>query len=78
MQSHSNQNLSPRPNYWGRYENDRPISLGALHLCPATNLAQVGDVAMFLRPMEFRLLHFFMNHPDKVHTRAQLLEQVWG
>ena len=29
-------------------------------------------------PTEFRLLHFFMTHPERVHTRAQLLDQVWG
>ena len=27
---------------------------------------------------EFRLLHFFMTHPERVHTRTQLLDQVWG
>ena len=29
-------------------------------------------------PTEFRLLHFFMTHPDRVYTRTQLLDQVWG
>ena len=29
-------------------------------------------------PSEFRLLHFFMTHTERVHTRAQLLDQVWG
>ncbi|MBA4382933.1 MAG: hypothetical protein C0406_10245 [Sideroxydans sp.] len=78
MQLHTNQNQNTRPNYWGRYESQQTVSLGALHLSPATNLAQVGDVAVFLRPLEFRLLHFFMTHPNKVYTREQLLEQVWG
>ncbi|MCA3921019.1 winged helix-turn-helix domain-containing protein, partial [Burkholderia sp.] len=27
---------------------------------------------------EFRLLHFFMKHPERVHSRTQLLDQVWG
>ena len=31
-----------------------------------------------LGPTEFRLLHFFMTHPERVYTRAQLLDQVWG
>ena len=31
-----------------------------------------------LGPTEFRLLHFFMTHPERVHSRAQLLDQVWG
>jgi two-component system phosphate regulon response regulator PhoB len=78
MQLHTNQTQSTRSNYWGRYESNLPVSLGALHITPVSNLAQVGDVAVFLRPMEFRLLHFFMTHPNKVHTREQLLEKVWG
>lgn len=78
MQLHTNQNKNTRPNYWGRYESNQSVSLGALHISPASNLTQVGDIAVFLRPMEFRLLHFFMTHPNTVHTRKQLLEQVWG
>jgi two-component system phosphate regulon response regulator PhoB len=39
---------------------------------------KVGSVQIFLRPMEFRLLHFFMTHPDQVHTREHLLEEIWG
>lgn len=78
MQLHTNQNQITRPNYWGRYESNQPVSLGALHISPTTNVAHVSDVAVCLRPMEFRLLHFFMTHPNKVHTREQLLAQVWG
>ena len=33
---------------------------------------------MKLGPTEFRLLHFLMTHPERVHSRAQLLDQVWG
>jgi two-component system phosphate regulon response regulator PhoB len=66
------------PNYWGRHSSDQPISLGTLHLSPISNRAQVGEKQIFLRPMEFRLLHFFMTHPDAVHTREHLLEEIWG
>jgi two-component system phosphate regulon response regulator PhoB len=31
-----------------------------------------------LSPTEFRLLHFFVTHPERVHTRSQLLDKVWG
>ena len=31
-----------------------------------------------LGPTEFRLLHFFMTHPERVYSRSQLLDQVWG
>ena len=34
--------------------------------------------AVHLGPTEFRLLHFFMTHPERVHSRAQLLDHVWG
>ena len=33
---------------------------------------------MDISPTEFRLLHFFITHPERVYTRAQLLDQVWG
>src|SRR5512146_1361835 len=78
MQLHSAHKEIARPNYWGRHISDQPISLGALHLSPISNRAQVGEKQIFLRPMEFRLLHFFMTHPDAVHTREHLLEEIWG
>src|SRR2546428_3905906 len=31
-----------------------------------------------LKATEFRLLHFFMTHPDRIYSRAQLLDEVWG
>lgn len=36
------------------------------------------SVPLDLGPTEFRLLHFLMTHPERVHTRSQLLDQVWG
>ena len=36
------------------------------------------DVDLKMGPTEFRLLHFFMTHPERVHSRAQLLDKVWG
>jgi two-component system phosphate regulon response regulator PhoB len=38
----------------------------------------LNDKTIELGPTEFRLLHFFLAHPDRVYTRAQLLDQVWG
>ena len=78
MQLNTTRNAIVRPNYWGRHQSGQPVSLGALHLSPAFNRVKVGDVQIFLRPMEFRLLHFFMTHPDEVHTREHLLEEIWG
>jgi two-component system phosphate regulon response regulator PhoB len=38
----------------------------------------VDEVSLDLGPTEFRLLHFFMTHPERVHSRGQLLDKVWG
>lgn len=37
-----------------------------------------NDEEIDLSPTEFRLLHFFITHPERVYNRAQLLDQVWG
>ena len=37
-----------------------------------------GEHARAVGPTEFRLLHFLMTHPERVYSRAQLLDQVWG
>jgi len=78
MQLNSTRNVIARPDYWGNHHSDQTVMLGALHLSPASNRAKVGDVQIFLRPMEFRLLHFFMTHPNEVHSREHLLEEIWG
>ncbi len=78
MQLNSIHHPGARPNYWGRHRSVQPVAVGALHLSPRSNRADIGDVRIFLRPMEFRLLHFFMTHPDEVHSRDHLLEEIWG
>lgn len=55
-----------------------PVSMGGLVLDPATHRVSAGEQALNLGPTEFRLLHFLMTHPERVHSRAQLLDQVWG
>jgi two-component system phosphate regulon response regulator PhoB len=37
-----------------------------------------GDVPITIGPTEYRLLHFFMTHAERVYSRAQLLDHVWG
>ncbi len=58
------------------------VALGGLTLDPVTHRlwgkVAADDVAIDLGPTEFRLLHFFMTHPERVHSRTQLLDQVWG
>ncbi len=54
------------------------VELGGLRLDPATHRVSAGGETLALGPTEFRLLHFLMTHPERVHSRAQLLDQVWG
>ena len=37
-----------------------------------------GDAPVKLGPTEYRLLHFFMSNPDRVYSREQMLDRVWG
>jgi two-component system, OmpR family, phosphate regulon response regulator PhoB len=55
-----------------------PVDVGGLRLDPATHRVSAGELAISLGPTEFRLLHFLMTHPERVHSRPQLLDQVWG
>ena len=57
---------------------DSVVELGALRLDPATRRVGGGGVEVKIGPTEFRLLHFFMTHPERVHSRTQLLDRVWG
>jgi two-component system phosphate regulon response regulator PhoB len=57
---------------------DDVIELGGVRLDPATHRIKAGTAEVSLGPTEFRLLHFLMTHPERVHGRSQLLDQVWG
>lgn len=61
---------------------DDAVRVGAIVLDPATRRvladAAQGPVELKLGPTEFKLLHFLMAHPERVHSRAQLLDRVWG
>ena len=57
---------------------DTLVSLGGLSVDPATRRVMREDKEVKVGPTEFRLLHFFMTHPERVHSRAQLLDRVWG
>ena len=58
--------------------DEQPIQIGELYLDPASHRVKVTDTPLELSPTEFRLLHYFMSHTDRVFTRTQLLDQVWG
>jgi len=57
---------------------DSVVEVGALRLDPSTRRVSRDAQEVRLGPTEFRLLHFFMTHPERVHSRAQLLDRVWG
>jgi two-component system, OmpR family, phosphate regulon response regulator PhoB len=61
---------------------DEAVEVAGLMLDPATRrITRVIDGASReakVGPTEFRLLHFLMTHPERVHSRAQLLDRVWG
>ena len=61
---------------------DEAVEVGGLRLDPATRRV-TREVEGVLRevkigPTEFRLLHFLLTHPERVHSRSQLLDRVWG
>ena len=61
---------------------DEVVQIGSLRIDPVAHRVMAVDgtneVAIDLGPTEFRLLHFLMTHPERVHSRGQLLDKVWG
>lgn len=60
------------------HEADDPIEVDGLLLNPILHAVTVRGDTLELGPTEFRLLHFFMTHQDRVYSRNQLLDWVWG
>lgn len=54
------------------------LIFGGLVLNFATGRVHANGLKINLGPTEFRMLHFFMGHPEKVHSRTDLLNQVWS
>lgn len=57
---------------------EQALVLGGLELSPVAHRVSAAGVPVELGPTEFRLLHFFMAHAERVYSRTQLLDQVWG
>ncbi len=57
---------------------DETVAVEGLELSPSSHRVTANGKAVELGPTEFRLLHFFMAHPERVYSRTQLLDQVWG
>ncbi len=57
---------------------DSPIVVDELKLDPGSHRVSANGHALDMGPTEFRLLRFFMLHPERVYSRSQLLDRVWG
>jgi two-component system, OmpR family, phosphate regulon response regulator PhoB len=57
---------------------ETPVEVDGLALDPVTHRVLASGSNLALGPTEFRLLHFFMTHPERVHSRERLLNDVWG
>jgi two-component system phosphate regulon response regulator PhoB len=62
----------------GKLGKSRRIELGGISLYNEEHRVTIDDNNVVLSPTEYRLLEFFLTHPDKVYSRSQLLDQVWG
>ena len=54
------------------------VRIGALQLDGSTHRVSFNDQAIKLGPTEFKLLNYLMHHAERVHSRSQLLDRVWG
>jgi two-component system phosphate regulon response regulator PhoB len=61
-----------------RGDDDAVVSAGTLQLDAAGHRVSANGAEVRLGPTEYRLLKFLMTHPDRVYSRAQLLDRVWG
>ncbi|MGE3862595.1 MAG: phosphate regulon transcriptional regulator PhoB [Burkholderiaceae bacterium] len=57
---------------------DEPVEISGLRLEPDTFRVFAGEQPISLSPTEFKLLHYFMKHADRVLSRSKLLDNVWG
>ena len=58
--------------------DDKAITAGQLELYPASHRVVVGGAEIQLGPTEYRLLKFLMSHAERVYSRSQLLDRIWG
>lgn len=59
-------------------QRDKPIRVFDLELDPASHRVMINDRPVEMGPTEYRLLYFFMGHPEKVFSRDHIQDQVWG
>jgi len=59
-------------------DEDGSVRVGDLRIDGTAHRVFAHDEPVQIGPTEYRLLHFFMTHPERVYTRSQLLDHVWG
>ncbi len=59
-------------------DTEGAIEIGALKIDSAAHRVYASSETVPIGPTEYRLLHFFMTHPERVYARSQLLDYVWG
>ncbi len=57
---------------------EEEVDFHGLKLDPVAHRVAINGISLDLGPTEFRLLHFFMTHTERVYSREQLLDNVWG
>lgn len=62
----------------GRGQEETSISAGQLVLSPSEHTCRINNETITIGPKELKLLEFFMRHPNRVFSRGQLLDKVWG
>lgn len=60
------------------HASDAEVSAGGVSLNPVSHEVMVNGKPVTLGPTEFKLLHFFISHPERVYSRTQVLDHVWG
>ncbi|MEJ2691687.1 MAG: phosphate regulon transcriptional regulator PhoB [Candidatus Thiodiazotropha sp.] len=62
----------------GVTDKEKSIEFSGLCIDPVRHQVTLMHQPINLSPAEYKLLHFFMSHPDRAYTRGQILDQVWG
>ena len=60
------------------HHGQSPVEIAGLRIDPAAHRVSGNGQPLALGPTEFRLLHYFMTHPNRVYTRTQLMDEIWG
>ncbi len=58
--------------------SDERIEFGGIEINVAAQRVESNGLSINLGPTEYRLLHFFTSHPERVYSREQLLDRIWG